>query len=632
MPQPGREQRIAEYREASARADEFAWSGGKDEALAILQANLATATAHDDEDYRALFDAEILGYSAPDFPRQIARLTEGLCWAQELHFPADFFLLRNVGVYHSLSGDQDTAIAWYDKALAENPKDSLAYRWWAHAEFRRGRRAEAQERMCRAVELDPKRWDGAFRAYCKLCGKDPDEEWKRLFPERAPAEREAREDLSELPTFITFVRGVFAKEAEDYLRKMEEGEKGRQTFLKPISRLDPKRSLLMVLRQWNSYTPALPADEDERCRGGGYFLWHNGHGTVIDPGYDFLENFDRARCRICDVDNVVLTHAHNDHTIDFETLRALLHEFNDNLPEDQRAKRKQVRFFLNNGSFQKFAGMVNLRDDDFTDRVFTLNAGGELDLLGGGRLRVLPAYHDELMATDQAVGLLVTLPTAQGERRVLFTGDTGLFPLKRGQRKPVSVTGDPKAEISQRYLAAGAALVEVMVVHIGSIKRQELSRDFESDPATACYPNHLGMLGTARVVTACRPKLAVLSEFGEEMKGIRIPMVASLQENLLDKFWVGKERLKAHIPRIVPGDMPLIYDLGDEKFWDCVAGDWRGLGEIDFATGGKGHTEAVYYFARDQREKYQREPRRYVDNFVNDRLNRRGMYFTADAD
>ena len=116
------------------------------------------------------------------------------------------------------------------------------------------------------------------------------------------------------------------------------------------------------------------------------------------------------------------------------------------------------------------------------------------------------------------------------------------------------------------------------------------------------------------------------------MKGIRIPMVASLQENLLDKFWVGKERERAHIPRIVPGDMPLVYDLGDEKFWDCVAGDWRGLGEIDFATGGKGHTEAVYYFARDQREKYQREPRRYVDNFVNDRLNRRGMYFTADAD
>ena len=74
----------------------------------------------------------------------------------------------------------------------------------------------------------------------------------------------------------------------------------------------------MVLRKWNSYTPALPSGGDEQSRGGGYFIWHNGHGTVIDPGYNFIQNLDEACCRLCDINNIVLTHAHNDHTIDFK--------------------------------------------------------------------------------------------------------------------------------------------------------------------------------------------------------------------------------------------------------------------------------------------------------------------------
>ena len=178
----------------------------------------------------------------------------------------------------------------------------------------------------------------------------------------------------------------------------------------------------MVLRKWNSYTPALPASpDDERSRGGGYFIWHNGHGTVIDPGFNFVENFHQAGGRMCDIHNIILTHAHPDHTAEFETLRTLLFEYNDNIRElnKKRATQtsspplplKRVRFFLNNGAFRKFAGMLDLREHEFTDRVFTLNRDSEFDLLGGGRLRVLPAYHDELLSRDQAVGLLLTLGT-----------------------------------------------------------------------------------------------------------------------------------------------------------------------------------------------------------------------------
>ena len=42
---------------------------------------------------------------------------------------------------------------------------------------------------------------------------------------------------------------------------------------------------------------------------------------------------------------------------------------------------------------------------------------------------MLKAYHDEILARDQSIGLLFEVPF-EGPivRRLLFTGDTGLFP------------------------------------------------------------------------------------------------------------------------------------------------------------------------------------------------------------
>lgn len=527
-------------------------------------------------------------------------------------------------------GDLDGAIEWFGMAVAEGPHNSLSYREWAVAELGRDNSAEAVTLIGSAAKLDAERWKGDFWAICGFSGVDAATEWAKLFPDKAPEEAKPEDPLGQLPALIEFLRDAFRDEAEEYLDKQEHEEKRRQGFLKPGSRLDPGRSLLLVLRRWNSYTPALPSEDEERVVGGGYFIWHNGHGTVIDPGYDFLDNFDRARCRICDVHNVILTHAHNDHTIDFESLRALLHEFNDKAKDEGQPQRK-VRFFLNNGSFMKFSGLLDLKDNDFTDRLTTMNPGAEFDLLGGGKFRVLPAYHDEVLARDQATGLLFTLPTDAGDRRILFTGDTGLFPLKRESAKPEADASDRSKEVWRRYPQADGEELHALVVHIGAIKRTELSAETSRDPAKACYPNHLGLIGTARVITQCRPKLAVVSEFGEEMKGFRTKLVRGLQDSVLEPAL--RDRVSGLLPRAVPGDLALIYDLATEQFYSCVSRDWRDLAEIDFEDGDKkGDSEGVYYFAKDERDTYEKEPKRYAGSFRGDRENRRGMYFRKDAD
>ena len=80
---------------------------------------------------------------------------------------------------------------------------------------------------------------------------------------------------------------------------------------------DKFKAVLTVLRRWNSFTPAL-ASSVNPSKGGGYFLYFQKNnkslGIVIDPGYDFLDNLFSQGYRIGDIDVIIVSHAHPDHT------------------------------------------------------------------------------------------------------------------------------------------------------------------------------------------------------------------------------------------------------------------------------------------------------------------------------
>lgn len=127
------------------------------------------------------------------------------------------------------------------------------------------------------------------------------------------------------------------------LDEMERMDKQRLMFINgtslfnpppesPFSKSEPgnDKFLFYVLRRWNSFTPIVPdlKDKDRIYRGGGYFIWHNDKGTVIDPGFRFIRNFAEAGGRVADIDNIVITHAHNDHTADLESIFTVLYQHN----------------------------------------------------------------------------------------------------------------------------------------------------------------------------------------------------------------------------------------------------------------------------------------------------------------
>ena len=78
-----------------------------------------------------------------------------------------------------------------------------------------------------------------------------------------------------------------------------------------------KLNKFVVLRRWQSFNPKIPRPGGWWVRGGGYFLMWHGRGLVIDPGYDFIQNFYDEGFSLEDIDAVIISHSHPDHDDDF---------------------------------------------------------------------------------------------------------------------------------------------------------------------------------------------------------------------------------------------------------------------------------------------------------------------------
>jgi hypothetical protein len=68
----------------------------------------------------------------------------------------------------------------------------------------------------------------------------------------------------------------------------------------------------------------------------------------------------------------------------------------------------------------------------------------------------------------------------------------------------------------------------LVIAHLGSIKSAEFDyvKATCDDEKNKCfYRHHLGLLGMTKFLEATRPDLTIISEFGEELRGMRKPIV-----------------------------------------------------------------------------------------------------------
>ncbi len=242
---------------------------------------------------------------------------------------------------------------------------------------------------------------------------------------------------------------------------------------------------LYILKRWNSATPSYPlADESF---GGGYFLVWNKLGIAIDPGYDFLELLYREKFYPRNIDLVIITHAHDDHCCDLEALFSTLHKLS------QGWVQHKIDLIVSEGAYIKYGRLLAISEKLVQAKIMKQNDDIDPSKLSGKTyeltVHATRTQHNERpwMENNTGYGLLLTLNNASGiPLRIGLTSDTKYFD-----------------GIDQQF-----PKVDLLIEHIGKIGISE---------------NHLCHIGCMELAAKCNtsPKLIIVSEFGEEQKGMR---------------------------------------------------------------------------------------------------------------
>jgi len=405
------------------------------------------------------------------------------------------------------------ALQSYSEAVKHNPKEGIT--WYSRGKY-----------FAQQNQLDDSIKD--FTQSLQCFRDEGDLKWLRLVNDwlkdvkTRKNEQEKREEPSVEVKLLRIIKMHFQDSPDDdpFLTIRQRELEYDRYFSRPRT-INASDSYLSVLRRWNSFTPKLP-NRESLIRGGGYFLIWKGKGIVIDPGFDFIDNFDEQGYSIRDIDAVVVTHAHTDHTADFETLLCLKYEQKAREPSSP-----DLDLFLNQGALNKFLGWISRLQG--IGKVVNLNTGDTLHPENYPlTLKATNAKHSEVMG-NKCIGLIFDL--MEGSNTILtlgITSDTGW-----------------SSRIQNQYRKCG-----LLCAHVGSIGSNEFNDKLPLRGKKRLYPEHLGLIGTISTVKVCKSKLAIISEFGEELGKDRFVIAKTLDRAFSDdkRCLTGDIGLKIRLP------------------------------------------------------------------------------------
>jgi len=305
---------------------------------------------------------------------------------------------------------------------------------------------------------------------------------------------------------------------------------------------------LIVLRRWNSFSPGL-FRESTGSLGGGYLLrvkYKNESGVfdfeniVIDPGYNFLQNFRSEGFHIDDIDTIIVTHSHLDHCSELLPIMDLIFQINKRYKDYKKKerKKKRVSLCLSKGAYKKFSSFTNEGwQEQLKDVIIIENLDEKTWIpFEGLRISAIQTPHMDLGGVN-AIGLMIEMDgRVSGNEnnsktvRLGFTGDT---PWYQG--------------ITKHFCEC-----DLLCVHLGSIKYQEIGytddryylkgeekREIDEGEKkdkfkeTYTKSNHLLFFGTEDIIshydTTKEDSLIIVGEFGEELKyGLRVDLCKKL--------------------------------------------------------------------------------------------------------
>lgn len=302
---------------------------------------------------------------------------------------------------------------------------------------------------------------------------------------------------------------------------------------------------LTVLRRWQSFTPALSSGSEVGEKGGGYFVYKTNEkgeikeGLVVDPGFNFLENFFDEGFSIRDINAILLTHSHRDHSSDLMSIITLVHEMN------KRGKRvfktqwedTKLVLFMTEGCYYKYEKQIGHESiKSFRDIIKVKCRDpeyGKNDYLKEFTLHVTKALHDDQTDHD-SVGYIIM--DKMSRPLIGFTGDTQWYP-NIDKEYQIDNRGCPVLCMNIGGVVDIFKEGDTMISNLAKHNNNNDHRKFMEKILVT--ENHLYLPGfylLAKEIVTQTPreqKLFILSELCEEMKGgLRIDLAEKLAERL----------------------------------------------------------------------------------------------------
>ncbi|MGO8714959.1 MAG: MBL fold metallo-hydrolase [Smithella sp.] len=356
-----------------------------------------------------------------------------------------------------------------------------------------------------------------------------------------------------------------------------------------------------TLRKWQSFTPSL-SSYSTSSRGGGYFLYKVGpvgrieEGVVIDPGYDFVENFLEYGFAIIDINTILLTHSHIDHSADFRSLVTLFHEMNTRGKKKPGGwQQKKVRVILTSNCFDHFYSFIKDTRECIEDVIvvdpdrYTQEPVETKNFL----IKPFAAYHKDFN-DGNCVGFTIQERT-NGRYLIGLSGD-GVW---------------------AKELINNLQYCPVVCINIGALidihKKESFAdlRDANQIKKIIYKENHLYLPGALSLIEQLRQgkktRLVVVTELGEELRfGLRHELYNNLNQFVFDRnrdgFWGAARRKDSRSrPKIVIEDIGLTVSLASEPRVRCTCCQEPVKYEdikIKVTEEGR-NNEQIYYFCRN---------------------------------
>ncbi len=437
----------------------------------------------------------------------------------------------NLGIALADKGDDDEAIAAYRKAL-ELPRDVAPGRVWNSlgvALAAKGEHEQAIEAYRKAID-DPKfdelarAWVNLGQSYTEIGNKElaanAFEESLKIPDPQGGDHARARFELVLLNSQIKTealspddramaARDISVSATEEIENQVIAAIRnaGDTQYEKYLARPNsPRVDTLSILRGWSSAVTLLEGSE-RRWRGGGYFLKWRGHGIVIDPGFDFLRNFHDAQYHGREIRAVVVSHNHPDHNSDVKPIDDLRYELWKRLKQTKEPGGQPYVLLWDQDTNGATDFGFGKPAHQYEPIVLSSGFPHPINLLGhpsGIPLCITPFKVMHGNDVPHAMGMVVELLDEKGNAavRIGYTADTAYF------------------EDLHKHLSG----CDVLIAHISQPSIEELQ------DASKLKDVHLGYRGTARLLTECKPKLALIGEFWAGFTDLRIALVKGLRE------------------------------------------------------------------------------------------------------